>query len=394
MQTFTLEYIVLGSLDGVTPAPAFSVDPNADDYLRPGKDQLYTQVVQNLGLIDPDFGVGGSQGNRILAWFWTYGPTPGAPGAAVSVVDAQGPGLEQQQLIDLAAKTQAYVSGARLVPQGSRIKVEGLTASAGQPVVVRFNVLVADTAEDFLTLCACDTSGGSPGTLSVSDEGALVASGVISMNFTGDGVTATPAGPNAVNVAVPGGIQGVEVQEEGGIVSATTTVFNFVGPGVTATLAAPGEVDITVPGGIQGIDVQEDGAPVVSAATILNFEGCDVSSPVAGTATVRPIIVFPWAPAIANTAGTTPLVTGTTQRYDASALAPGALVLEFPAGPADNDSLELKEIGNSFVAVTLDGNGANVEGVFVASAPTVSVGLPRVNLQYQYDLTGNIWRIV
>jgi hypothetical protein len=353
MQTFTLEYIVLGSLDGVTPAPAFSVDPNADDYLRPGADQLYTQVVQNLGLIDPDFGVGGSQGNRILSWFWTYGPTPGAPGAAVSVVDAQGPGLEQQQLIDLAAKTQAYVSAARLVPQGSRIKVEGLTASPGQPVVVRFNVLVADTAEDFLTLCACDTSGGSPGTLSVSDEGALVASGVISMNFTGDGVTATPAGPNAVNVAVPGGLQGIEVQE--------------------------------------------DGAQVVAVATILNFEGCDVSSSGPNIATVRPIIVFPWAPSTANTAGTTQLVTGTTQRYDASALAPGALELEFPANPADNDSLELKEIGNSFVLVDLVAPGppgVQIEGVLVPAGNPVSVGLPRVNLQYQYDSSATIWRIV
>ena len=349
MQTFTLEYIVLGSLDGVTPSPPFSVDPNAEDYLRPGPDQLYTQVVQNLGVIDPDFGVGGSQGNRILAWFWIYGPTPGAPGASVGVVDAQGPGLEQQQLIDLATKTQAYVSAPRLVPQGSRIKVDGLTAAPGQPVVVRFNVLVADTAEDFLTLCACDTSGGSPGTLSVSDEGSLVASGVTSINFTGDGVTATPAGPNAVNVAVPGGTS--------------------------------------------GIDVLDAGTPVVSGATVLNFEGCLVT-PGPGSATIEPLIVLPWAPLTANTAGTTTLVLRETQRYDASALAPNALVLEFPAAPADNDNLQIKEVGNSFVPVTLDGNGANVEGPLTPSAPTVSVGLPRVNLEYQYDAGSNIWRIV
>jgi hypothetical protein len=246
MQTFSLEYIVLGSLDGVTPAPAFSVDPNADNYLRPGKDQLYTQVVQNLGVIDPDFGAGGAQGNRLLTWVWVYGPTAGVPGAEVAVADAQGTELTQQQVIDLAGKTQAYLPRAQLVPQASRIRVSGMSASPGQPVIVRFNVLVADTVADVLALCACASSGGDAptGGIDVQDEGTPVVDDAAVLNFIGAGVTAAPNGTTA-DITIPGG---VNVEETGSAVLTPALTLNFLGAGVTA-VANGTTADITIPGG-------------------------------------------------------------------------------------------------------------------------------------------------
>ena len=246
MQTFSLEYIVLGSLDGVTPAPSFSVDPNAENYLRPGPDQLYTQVVQNLGVIDPDFGSGGAQGNRLLTWVWVYGPTPGAPGAEVAVADAQGTELTQQQVIDLAGKTQAYLPRAQLVPQASRIRVSGMSAAPGQPVVVRFNVLVADTVADVLALCACASSGGDgpAGGIDVQDDGAPVVTDAGVLNFIGAGVTATPNGTTA-DITIPGG---VNVTKDSGAVLSPALQINFIGAGVSA-VANGTTADVTIPGG-------------------------------------------------------------------------------------------------------------------------------------------------
>jgi len=50
-------------------------------------------------------------------------------------------------------------------------------------------------------------AGGGGSSISVSDEGTLLTSGVTSFNFTGAGVTATAA-TNAVTVTIPGGGSG------------------------------------------------------------------------------------------------------------------------------------------------------------------------------------------
>ena len=151
----------------------------------------------------------------------------------------------------------------------------------------------------------------------------------------------------------------------------------------------------------ESLDILSNGLPVIDNATAINLlAGLTVSvnplnPSIADIAISAGASGLDYAPIVAIPAlSPFPLQLNLIQLYDASGSPPLSLTLEMPSNPSNNDRLEIKEIGNSFVTVTLDGNGANVEGVFVASAPTVTVGLPRVNLQYQYDLTGNIWRIV
>jgi len=85
---------------------------------------------------------------------------------------------------------------------------------------------------------------------------------------------------------------------------------------------------------------------------------------------------------------------GKIRLYDASALQPGDMTLLFPAMAEDNQQVAIKEIGNSTVPVTCDGNGPPIE---LPTSPPVfpggSVTTPRGFWLWQYDQANDVWRL-
>lgn len=162
-QTYAIEFTVEGDLDGTTVSPTIDNSPptgigNADPQ------QLYRRTIPNLGLIDPDYTPAqdeddrrGARGNRLVTFLWIEGSTPGAVGASVDVVDAIDGVTVQQNLGSLAGVTTFYRRGI-FIPQGSMIRVSGLSGDAASPVKVRFHVQFLDNAEniaDVLNAVCC-----------------------------------------------------------------------------------------------------------------------------------------------------------------------------------------------------------------------------------------------
>jgi hypothetical protein len=248
------------------------------------------------------------------------------------------------------------------------------------------------------------TDGGpiGPGgnTIAVQDDGAPVNPAATTLNFTGTGVTATNGAPGVVNVAIPG--TSLDVQDDGSSIVAAADTLNFTGGGVVVTPGVPGVANVAVAAApVQNglnLGTNPPNGEVFSSLNAGNLEFRAIA-PGPGIALVQTpsLIILRSAlvlTAIRSTAGVQAVPLMQRQLYDASALAPLALTLQFPAGPQPDDMVAVKEVGNSFVPVVVNGNGANVEGVFTPSAPSFNLGLPRVALTWQYDSLGNIWRIV
>jgi hypothetical protein len=155
-QSITVDYIVRGSLDGVTPAPRVVLGST-----RIGQDdQIYQVEVENLGLIDPDLGFGGSIGPRCLTQlgvdFGGIIPTGGFLSVLFIAPDRQFP---IGTLFTFAGQPSVGTLSPILVPQGSGLILDGVTAGAN-PILVRVTIEVPD---DPCTLGALLASAGDPG---------------------------------------------------------------------------------------------------------------------------------------------------------------------------------------------------------------------------------------
>lgn len=203
-KTYCVEFTVRGDLDGTTVQPPLLETPVLDN---PGGPQNFfeLEVDGDLGLIDPDYIVPpevderrGTRGIRLVTFIWIRGSNAGDPGAAVDVVDAvDEPPVVQKNVGAFAGDPTFYAQGI-FVPQGSMIRVQGMSGSAADPIRVRLHIQFIDSTSDLIEITK-NILG-----LRVEDEGALVKAVTQIMNFTGDGVTASSAGPNAVEVNIPG----------------------------------------------------------------------------------------------------------------------------------------------------------------------------------------------
>ncbi len=151
----------------------------------------------------------------------------------------------------------------------------------------------------------------------------------------------------------------------------------------------------------ESLDILSNGSPVIDNATAINLLAGSIVSVNPLNPSIADIGISPsvsgldYAPTVAIPAlSPFSLQLNLIQLYNASGSPPLSLTLVMPPNPANNDRLEIKEIGNSFTAITISGNGKSVEGVFNPSAASVNLGLPRISLTYQFDSSGNIWRIV
>ena len=137
------------------------------------------------------------------------------------------------------------------------------------------------------TITINSSGGGGGGSLSVKDEGSIVDTSVIGMDFVGAGVTTTQTSSGQVQVSIPG-TTALTVKDEGANVTTSANTLNFTGAGVTASLASPGVVNVAISGsGGSSVSVQDEGSTVEAALTTLNFVGAGVTATSSsGTATI------------------------------------------------------------------------------------------------------------
>lgn len=152
-QTYALEFKVEGDLDGATVSPTVDNSPpsglNAQD-----PQNLYRRTVPALGLVDPDYLPApeeddrrGTRGNRFVSFIWIEGASAGSALASVDIVDAIEGTVVQKNLGTFVGETK-FFREAIFVPQGSMIRVRGLSGSSGSPIKVRLHVQFLENARD------------------------------------------------------------------------------------------------------------------------------------------------------------------------------------------------------------------------------------------------------
>jgi len=167
MRPLGLEYIVTGSLDGVTAAPSYGVPPTPGPY--DPSSQILSFEVENLGLVDLTGLPGGSGqlADRIVKWIIILGPNVPFNFRNVSVdFDAQGgPTAISIGVADLGVYSRMCI----LVPQTAALRFDGMAANPGEPVIVRMGVWMPQTRLELAAMvqaCCCTAA-------SVDGEGDL-----------------------------------------------------------------------------------------------------------------------------------------------------------------------------------------------------------------------------
>ena len=155
LRPLTLEYIVTGQLDGSTPAPAFDVPPSPDAPVD--SDQILRQTVENLGLVNlTGGGPPGAFADRLIKWILIYGPN--VPFADDTVAVAFDGVTQRVELEIPPAANGVYSRICVLVPQTGQLRLNGMMASATEPVVVRMGVWRPQTVKGLaamLKACCC-----------------------------------------------------------------------------------------------------------------------------------------------------------------------------------------------------------------------------------------------
>lgn len=158
LRPLCLEYRVTGALDGVTPAPAYAIPPSPDSPVVP-PDNKIVQTVENLGLLDLT-GFPGRHGqiaDRIVKWIIVYGPN--VPFAADNIAVAFDGRRETRTALTIPAGANGiYNRNCIFVPQSAQLQLDGMAASATEPVVVRLQVWQPQTLNDLADMinsCCC-----------------------------------------------------------------------------------------------------------------------------------------------------------------------------------------------------------------------------------------------
>tara|TARA_R100000655_G_scaffold47308_1_gene84373 strand:- start:8733 stop:14021 length:5289 start_codon:yes stop_codon:yes gene_type:complete len=136
-----------------------------------------------------------------------------------------------------------------------------------------------------------DTSppaGGGGSGITIEDEGVALSTLATTLNFTGDGVTATGTGATKT-INIPAASGAITIEDEGVALSTLATTLNFTGDGVTAT-GTGAEKTINIPsGGISGITIADEGSDLSTLATKLDFVGTGVVA--SGTGATKTITI-------------------------------------------------------------------------------------------------------
>ena len=220
LNTIALEYHVTVELDGVTLSPPFAVPP--DPAARTDRDSQAVLVgdteatlsgrrvltVERLGLVDlTGYLQGGATADRIVRSILVVGPTP-VPGGVVAdigrIFDGT-PDTEGRIVIPVGANG-IESDNCIYVPQTAQLQLRGLTATPGNPILVRILVWQPQTVEELaemVAVCCCRASAiddeGEPFFTTALYVGAACGRTVIAIAPPG-----APAGTGTVGVAITG----------------------------------------------------------------------------------------------------------------------------------------------------------------------------------------------
>jgi len=220
-QTFTVEYTIHGSLDGVTlvpdelQAPAHNDDPQ----------QFYRiEVEGNAGLFDVDYLVNtfnrrGAVGTRLIHVTWISSPVAGAVDAEINVVDAiDGPVLVQEAIDSLSGLTTYYRRSPPIwVPQGSLLQISGFTNLGIDTIKVRLTIQFTDdlTAAQMAVCCGTEIPGptGPAGPAGPAGEGGDEGPEGVPGSMV-DALRSLPSGATSrVNAGIPTTVSGTAAQQ-------------------------------------------------------------------------------------------------------------------------------------------------------------------------------------
>jgi len=162
LELFTVEYRLAEGFffDGETEAPAFSFDPRSPDFVEPDDDQIFRFFLeQNVGLFDPDFGMGGTFGDRFLQLIDLDIGTLGglAYGAGEKDSSPTGQIRAQQVPVGPVGAVRSYQDSCLFVPQGSYLVVFGESGLPVEPFL-RFSVVAPSSRNNLgrlLEQCCC-----------------------------------------------------------------------------------------------------------------------------------------------------------------------------------------------------------------------------------------------
>jgi hypothetical protein len=205
-QQVTIEYRVVGELDGTTLAPNVVLDPNSEGYNEPDIRGIHVvDVPGNLGLIDPDLIGSAAQGDRCIPWFYidTNG-VGGAPDATIAVVDNvdRGDGIvvpvAQYIRFDTGGVPVFYSDRSTYVPQGSALSIAGY--DGGSVKLVRLNIVAPHDALEFanmLEACCCSAVVcEDPPEIDGLDEPLMFSPGTTDVTFNSDDLVEEDSPPS------------------------------------------------------------------------------------------------------------------------------------------------------------------------------------------------------
>lgn len=156
MRPLGLQYIVTGTLDGTTPAPSYGVPPTPGAY--DPSSQMLSFEVENLGLVDLTGLPGGSGAlaDRIVKWIIITGPNVPFNVRNVSVAFDGFAG--NPDITIGAAALGVYSRECIRVPQTASLRLDGMAANPGDPVIVRMGVWMPQTRLELAAMvqaCCC-----------------------------------------------------------------------------------------------------------------------------------------------------------------------------------------------------------------------------------------------
>lgn len=177
LNTISLEYHVTESLDGSTNSPPFVLPPDPAAVLDPDSNCVLVfdpnippqtlangkivRTVANLGLIDLTGGVQrGATADRLLRSVLIIGPT-----AVVAVAQFgrafDGAADPQGQIVIPLGSNGIDDLNCLFVPQTGQMVLRGMTATPGNPILVRLGIWQPATAEELAEMqeaCCCRAS--------------------------------------------------------------------------------------------------------------------------------------------------------------------------------------------------------------------------------------------
>lgn len=251
LQTIALEFLVTDRLDGITPSPPFLLPPDPLANLAPDNNAVRI-TVERLGLVDLTGGVpSGALADRLIRSLLIVGPNPVGVGVVATIGRAFDGIPDDNGNVQIPVGAIGIDSDNCLfVPQTAAVRLTGLVASPGNPILVRLLVWQPHTVEELAEMsqvCCCRANV-------FDEEGepfftqALYNLGTCARTVASVAPPTAPrgVGPQAITVTGTGFVDGdilVLISEDG------TGTINVLSHAVTnaTTLIAAIDVDGAVP---------------------------------------------------------------------------------------------------------------------------------------------------